>query len=147
MSDLIIGIVAGLLTGFIAWIVKEFLFPKFIGFANKVPNISGAWTLYDSAKNLDQPLSKLTIRQFGIRIHATSERIRSGRRFRFKGTFDSGILTLVFEEVGGEGYIVGATVLKLSSTRQVLEGQSTYYQHDSGKIINIPRYYKRENSS
>lgn len=147
MNEFVIGVLSGLFTGFLVWVTREFLYPQLFGFANKVPKISGTWVLCDSSNKNANPISRITISQLGTRIRATSERIRSGRRFKYRGTFDSGILTLVFEEVGGEGYIVGATVVKLSSNRQVLEGQSTYYKHDTGTIVNIPRYYKRENSS
>lgn len=147
MNEFVIGVLSGLFTGFIIWITQEFLYPQLVGFANKVPKISGTWVLYDSSNKDAKKLSRITIQQFGTRIRATSERINSGRKFKYKGTFDSGILTLVFEEVGGEGYIVGTTVVKLSSNRQILEGQSTYYKHDTGTIVNIPRYYIRENSS
>lgn len=147
MNEFVIGVLSGLFTGFIVWVTREFLYPQVIGFANKVPKISGTWVLYNSSEKNANPISRITISQFGTRIRATSARIRSGRCFKYRGTFDSGILTLVFEEVGGEWYIVGTTVVKLSSNRQVLEGQSIYYKHNTETIVNIPRYYKRENSS
>ncbi|MEA1900398.1 MAG: hypothetical protein U9N47_06515 [Thermodesulfobacteriota bacterium] len=118
--------------------------PKVRGILLRVPNISGEWESNEKTDDGKEVKRKLIVQQYGIRVKAKVTREHYKKRvFYYQGTFQAGQLVLHFEEKGGEGYIVGAMVLKLSSSREDLNGKAVYFHHNSGEVVCSDRWYKK----
>lgn len=98
------------------------------------PRIGGTWR-YDAGI--------MKIRQLGTRIRAKATRHGSLRKFRYNGELRGGQLVLTWEEQEGQGYNMGAMVLRLEGNRKKLSGVTTFLRHDSAEVVSEPREYTR----
>ena len=124
--------------GIIIEIFRIYVLPLFPPY-QKVPRLNGTEWKYEHGT------LKISQHGYGTKIKAEARRKNGNRLFKYKGNIISGQLVLTWEEPEGMGYIMGAMVLRLTPDRQRLEGMTTYFDHDEGKVVSVEREYKRIN--
>jgi hypothetical protein len=112
----------------------------------RTTSIAGKWARYSSeAPNSNEPVSILTIEQYGSFIHGHSvhKGMNGTRIFNYEGEFESGQLVVRFYDTQGSDYILGSMVLFLKSDAKTLIGRSTYKHIDRNEVVSEVREYKR----
>jgi hypothetical protein len=109
-------------------------------------NIVGEWQSFDKRDDGTEELvgtMHITQTKRGIEATVTRQRPGSKKEFNYKGTCVSGQLVLIWSQRGAEDYNIGTMMLRLSGNIDTLEGYTTYFHHDTGKVISQPKVYKR----
>ena len=143
-SEIITGIIASIFFE----LLRVFGLPIFQGRRYNVPDIAGNWRGYDIKQDGTKTESMLLeIKQLGTKIKAIIRRKAptdsETRVFKYEGTFISGQVLLKWKEIKGEGYNMGALVLKLSGNLKELKGKTTYFHHDKGEIVSSDRVFEK----
>ena len=151
-TDLIIGIIAGILTSAILYGLTLFgrkvIVPALQRFIYHGPDISGQWLSYDSPESESRAVGNAEIIQKGEEIKATIRRhtSRSGRSinrvFEYRGRFASGQLTLLFEDTKMRSFSTGAIVLYLAHNN-ILAGKTVYFDHEAATVVAYDYWLKR----
>ena len=152
-SDLILGVIAGVLASVLIYSFSIFLnkiiIPNLRSHLYQGPDISGHWETYDSIDENSKPVGFVEITQKGEKISLIHNRHTSksgrtiNRQFEYKGGFVSGQLTLLGEDSNMKGYIRSAMVFQLSSNNKIFSGKSLYIEHETGKAIADDYWMKR----
>lgn len=138
------SIVGAIILSILGLLCTKVFIPSIRGMLIRTPDISGEWKYTEKGSDGREIRGRMKVRQLGTRIKATVEREHNNKRvFNYNGTFEAGQLVLNFEEPGNEGFIIGAMVLKLSSSTKVLEGKTVYFHHKTNRVIANDKYFRR----
>jgi len=138
MNELFYGIISGLIVLILVELFRSFVLPFLKGKQNHVPDIAGSWIGFDiNGDGKEIECSSLHINQIGTKI--TAKAVRNDRTFFYKGYLSSGQIILNFEQIEGNGYIIGTMVLHLAGNLNSLTGKSTFFNHDEGRVITVDK--------
>lgn len=143
--ELIIGIVGGLLSAVIVFLVglliKKVVLPSITAYLYQGPNLSGQWKCYDASEENAECTGTAEINQKGEKVKATLRLVKSragrpiNKQFQYEGRLASGQLTLLFEDTSLKRFAIGAVVVKLSPDNQTMSGKTTYFDHGLNKVV------------
>jgi hypothetical protein len=144
LAGITTSIIGAIVLSSLLFLTNRVIIPLVRGKIIKVPDISGDWEGNEKSSDEKPIISRLTVKQTGIKIKAKLERTHHKRRvFYYRGIFESGQVILTFEEKGGESYNIGSMVLKLSSSKNSLKGKALYFHHNSNEVIATEKYFYR----
>ncbi len=150
MNDLMIKIVAGLLTAFVIYLIRKFGWPKLTDkltdrFQN-VTDFSAKWIIsYD--ENGDN-IGSAIVEQSGQKVSAKVEitKNRNGedvdKSYKAKGHVYGGEAVLIWEDEKNPGYLTGSFVLTYSPVKEQFCGKTTHKVSDE-QVESLPIYLRR----
>jgi hypothetical protein len=145
----IVNILVAIFSSIITYTFNQLILPCCQGKLQKCPNVSGNWNSFNIGEDeKEQMVGTMRIKQYGKKIIASVSlnnpyNPEGTRTFKYKGHISSGQILLIWKEGKGESYNEGTMALHLSSNLNVLSGFSTFYHHDSGKMRQQAKIYKR----
>jgi hypothetical protein len=150
IDGIFVGALGSGLFAFTLFFGGKLLVPWLVGRMHRLPDISGDWESFDEDPNVAAgPVGRATVKQFGtsVRVGLVRSMSRSGkltqREFHYRGRFLDGQLTLLFEDRRLRGYITGAIVLRLSSNAMLLQGKTTYFDHEGNGVVSHDLWWRR----
>jgi hypothetical protein len=146
MDEYMVNILIAIFSPIITNMFSQYILPFCRGKLQKCPNVSGSWNSFNiDENNKKQMVGIMQIKQCGKKITASVSLNNPARerKFKYKGHISSGQILLIWKEEKGETYNEGTMALHLSSNLNVLSGFSTFYHHDSGKIVQQAKTYER----
>lgn len=157
-ESIIIGVVSGILTSFVVWLVviafKKAILPWYQSITYRGVRIHGSWVGFYEGKEKpsseDDPDYSIILKQRGHDIEGilTRNRGSGGRRdtknFIFNGLFRDGNLVLSYKPEDETRLGVGTYVLQLVEDGREFHGKSLYVTSNNGKVAEFEVIWKRK---
>jgi hypothetical protein len=150
-SDLILGIIAGIIatsiTVAVSYFFKTIVIPFLKAALFDIPDISGKWQTYDAEDQ--EPVGTATIKQHSRQVeiqvirHLNRKGQKTEKNFCYKGKFASGTLVASYEDIDMQGYIMGSVVMHLMPDNKTLFGKTVYFDHNQGEVVAHDYWLKR----
>ena len=112
--------------------VLAYLWPKILGYLQRVPRVSGKWRIEYEDGTVEEH-GFFQFRQRGKYVTAEYVNSKWNRKWNYKGYVASGQILTTFEEEGGEDLLVGVMIFKIQPDGELNAG-SAYWHHRNGRI-------------
>lgn len=141
--DVAANMIAAGIGGIIIYFGKENLLPVIRGKLRNLPRLNG--TVWQREQDKPGVHSVMKIKQSGSVI--TAEVSRQGdttpRSFAYRGEISGHQIVLSWNDSASREQLIGAMVLHLSADLTRLEGYTSYFRHNDGRVVAVPCFYRR----
>jgi hypothetical protein len=150
MSGVVYGVIGGLITAAVIWVIKSSL-PRLVDQVfHRGIHIDGVWEIIAVKSCEEIVVGQITLQQVGRRITGFGERWQtregkdSNRKFKYSGRLAGEQLTLIFQDVRGEDFDCGTYVFRVQNSGVEMIGMSTFHGKNENRIVSEERKLRKK---